>query len=134
MASISWFSKKQGSIEGASFGSEFLALKTAVEAKRALRYKFRIKGVPIDSPTSGYCNKMSVVHNSIAPESMLKKKSNFIAYHAVRGDAVREAGTMGEILIAYILTDNNIADIMTKALPGSERYDKLIKSLSWDIA
>ena len=34
MAPIAWYSKKQGSIEGASFGSEFMALKTAVEANR----------------------------------------------------------------------------------------------------
>jgi hypothetical protein len=59
---------------------------------------------------------------------MLKKKSNSIAYHAVR-----EAVAMGEILIAYISTDNNIADIMTKVLPGGERRDRLVQSLLWDI-
>ena len=32
MATIAWHSKKQGSIEGATFGSEFVAMKTALEA------------------------------------------------------------------------------------------------------
>jgi hypothetical protein len=60
-----------------------------------------------------YCKNMLVVHNTTAPESMLKKKSNSIAYHSVR-----EAVATGEILIAYIPTDNSMADMMTKVLPG----------------
>ena len=128
MAPIAWYSKKQGSIEGATFGSEFVALKTAMEANRALRYKLRMMGVPIDGPTYVYCDNMSVVHNTTSPESMLKKKSNSIAYHAVR-----EAVAMGEILIAHIRTDDNIADVMTKVLPGGERRDKLIAGMLWDI-
>jgi len=128
MSVINWFSKKQGSVECASFGSEFVAAKTAVEANRALRYKLRMMGVPIDGPTYMYCDNMSVVNNTTAPESMLKKKSNSICYHAVR-----EAVAMGEILITYIRTDDNIADVMTKVLPGGERRDKLIEAMLWDI-
>ncbi len=128
MAPIAWYSKKQGSIEGATFGSEFVALKTAMEANRALRYKLRMIGIPIDGPTYFYCDNMSVVHNTTTPESMLKKKSNSIAYHAVR-----EAVAMGELLIAYIPTDHNIGDLMTKVLPGGERRTKLIKRLIWDV-
>jgi hypothetical protein len=85
-------------------------------------------GVPIDGPTYIYCDNMSVVHNTTAPESMLKKKSNSIAYHMVR-----EAVAMGEILISYIPTDHNVADLMTKVLPGGERRDTLIQRLLWDI-
>ncbi len=85
--------------------------------------------MPIDGPTFVYCDNMSVVHNTTAPESMLKKKSNSIAYHAVR-----EAVAMGEILIAYISTDDNVADIMTKVLPGGERRDRLVQMLLWDVS
>jgi hypothetical protein len=42
---VNWFSKKQGSIETSTFGSEFVALKTAMEANRGLRYKLRMMGV-----------------------------------------------------------------------------------------
>ena len=81
---VNWFSKKQGSIETSTFGSEFVALKTAMEANRGLRYKLRMMGVPIDGPTYIFCNKQSVVANVSKAESELKKKSNAIAYHAVR--------------------------------------------------
>ena len=36
-APIIWYSKKQGSIETSSFGSEFMAMKTAVEMTEGLR-------------------------------------------------------------------------------------------------
>ena len=50
MAPIEWYSKKQGSIEAATFGSELMAMKTAAESNRGLRYKLRMMGVPIDGP------------------------------------------------------------------------------------
>ena len=92
MAIVNFHSKTQGSVEGSTFGSDFVAAKTAMEANRALRYKLRTMGVLIDGPTYMFCDNMSVVYNTTAPESMLKKKSNAIAYHAVR-----EAVAMGEL-------------------------------------
>lgn len=38
MSLIAWYSKKQGSVETSTFGSEFVALKTGFEANRALLY------------------------------------------------------------------------------------------------
>ena len=40
---------------------------------------------------------MSTIHNTLHPESQLKKKSNSICYHAVR-----EAMAMGELLTGHI--------------------------------
>ena len=127
-AVVNWFSKKQGSIESSTFGSEFVALKTATEANRGLRYKLRMMGVPIDGPTYVFCDNQSVVSNASKAESVLKKKSNSIAYHAVR-----EAVAMKEILICYVSTNDNVADIMTKVLPAGERRNTLVEQLLWDI-
>ena len=127
-APIIWYSKKQGGVEGASFGSEFMAMKTAAEVNRGLRYKLRMMGIPIDGPTYTYGDNMSVLHNTQKPESMLKKKSNSIAYHLVR-----EAVAMGEMLTGYINTDDNVSDILTKALPRGERRERLVRKVMWDI-
>jgi len=81
---IAWFSKKQTSIETSSFGSEFSAMKTAMEMVEGLRYKLRMMGVPIDGPCNVKADNVSTVTNSSVPESQLKKKSNSIAYHYVR--------------------------------------------------
>ena len=128
MAPIAWFSKKQGSVETSTFGSEFVAAKTAIEANRALRYRLRMMGVPIDGPTYVYVDNMSVVHNCSNPDSMLKKKSNSIAYHAVR-----ESSAMGEGIVGYVPTGSNSADLMTKVLPHGDRRTTLIAGLLWDL-
>ena len=52
---IYWMSKKQGSIEISSFGSEFVAMKTATEYVRGLRYKLRMFGQHIFMVTISLC-------------------------------------------------------------------------------
>jgi hypothetical protein len=127
-AVINWYSKKQGSVEGATFGSEFMAMKTVAEVNKGFRYKLRMMGVPIDGPTYVYGDNMSVLHNTTNPESTLKKKSNSIAYHLVR-----ESVAMDEMRTGYVETSNNFADLMTKALPKGERRERLLRGLMWDI-
>ena len=123
-----WYYKMQGGVEGATFGSEFMAMKTAIEVSRGLRYKLHMMGIPIEEPTYIYSDNMSVSYNMFKPESTLKKKSNSIAYHCVC-----ESIAMGESLTCFIGTDNNVADLMTKPLPCGERQEGLIQKVMWDI-
>ena len=83
MAPIQWFSKKQGSVETSTFGTEFVALKTAAEANQGLRYKLWMMGVPVEEPSYIFGDNQSVLNNTSLPESVLKKKNNAIAYHFV---------------------------------------------------
>ncbi len=112
-APILRYSKRQNTVETSTFGSEFIAAKIAVELIEGLRYKLWMFGVPIDGPANVYCDNNSVVTNSIRPESTLKKKHNAIAYHKVR-----EAIAQGTIRIAKEPGETNLADILTKPLPG----------------
>ena len=77
-ALIDWLSKKQATIESSVFGSEFIAMKTGVEALRDIRYKLSMTGVPLTGPTYIYGDNMSVIYNTSRPEWTLKKKSNSI--------------------------------------------------------
>ena len=123
-----WYYKMQGGVEGATFGSEFMAMKTAIEVNRGLRYKLHMMGIPIEEPTYIYSDNMSVSYNMFKPESTLKKKSNSIAYHCVC-----ESIAMGKSLTGFIGTDNNVADLMTKPLPCGEWQEGLIQKVMWDI-
>jgi hypothetical protein len=49
-----------------------------------MQHKLRIKGIPIDGPTSLFGNNELVVTNATKPEWMLKKKHSAIAYHRVQ--------------------------------------------------
>jgi hypothetical protein len=128
MSPIVWFSKRQPTVESSVFGAGFVAMKNGIETTRGLRYKLRIMGVSIDGPTYVYGDNMSLVHNTQRPESVLKKKSNAICYHAVR-----ESAAMGESIIGYIPSVNNPADICTKAVPGGQKRDHLIGFLLHEI-
>ena len=114
-------------MEGAVFGSEFVALKQGVEALRGIRYKLRMMGVPVEGPTYIYGDNMSVIKNTSKPESTLKKKSNSICYHFVR-----EAVAMKECLTTWIPTLQNWADLLTKVLSGRKRRE-LVKGVLYDI-
>jgi hypothetical protein len=82
-APIYWSSKKQTSCETSTFGSEFVAMKQATEYVRGFRYKLRLMGIKVDEPVFVFGDNQSVLWNTTAPASTLKKKSNAIAYHFV---------------------------------------------------
>jgi hypothetical protein len=129
LAPITWYSKKQATIETSVFGAEFVAMKQGMETLRGIRYKLRMMGVPLSGPSFIYGDNMSVVHNTQRPESVLKKKSNSVCYHAVR-----EAVAMGECLIGHVPTHDNPADICTKIIPGGQKRDHLVGLILYDIA
>jgi hypothetical protein len=115
-APILWYSKKQNGIEASTFGSEFMALKTAAALVNGLRYKLRMIGIPIEGATHMRVDNMSVVNNTSFPESVLKKKSNSIAYHYVR-----EAVAAVWIQIGYEPSKTNLADMLRKTQSGPDR-------------
>jgi hypothetical protein len=121
-APIDWFSKKQNTVESSTFGSEFVAMRIAVEKIRALRYKLRMFGIPIEGPTSVLGNNESVVNSVSKMEARLNKKHNAICFHAVR-----EACAAGWIRVGKEPTATNVADLFTKMLPTAKRREHLIK-------
>ena len=112
-APVIWFSKRQNTVEASTFSSEFIALKIAIELIESLRYKLRMFGIPIDNSTVIFCDNEAVVQNSTRPESTLKKKHVSIAYHRCR-----EAQAAGYVRIGFIKGMENLADLLTKTLPG----------------
>ena len=70
---------------------------------------------------------MSVIHNTPKPESVLKKKSNYICYHFSR-----EAVSMKECLTTHVPTLRNWADLLTKVLFGKKRQE-LVQGILFNI-
>jgi hypothetical protein len=119
-APILWYSKGQNMVESLTFGSEFVALRTAVDMIEGLRYKLRMMGIPLDGKTSVFCDNEGVVKNTMVPESQLKKKHVAICFQRCR-----EALAAGFIQLAKEDTKTNLADAFTKPLPGPRRKDLL---------
>ena len=123
-ALVQWLPKKQAAIETLMFSAEFLAMKIGMESLRGLRYKLRKMGVSIIGPSLMYGDNMSIIHNTQRPESTLKKKSNSIAYHAVR-----ESVAMDELITSHVGTNSNPEDLATKLLYEKKRQDVVLKLL-----
>ena len=123
-APIYWMSKKQSSIESSSFGSEFTAMKQCCEYIRGLRYKLRMLGIPCEGPAYIEGDNQSVLANTTVPDSMLKKKSQSIAYHFIREGVARD-----EWRTAYVNTNENEADLLTKVLPYGEKRRLFVRRI-----
>ena len=96
------------------FGSEFVAMKIAIEMIEAFCYKLRMMGIPLNVETNVFCDNKSVFKNSKQLKSILKKKHNAIAYHRIC-----EAQAAGIVQIAWETGKTNLADILTKLLARS---------------
>ena len=79
-----WYSKKQATVETATYGSEFVAAKTATEQITDLRYTLRYLGVHIKSKSYMFGDDRSVVTSATLPHSTLSKRHNILAFHRVR--------------------------------------------------
>jgi hypothetical protein len=80
----------------------------------------------LDGPTSLFWDdNESVVKNSTAPESMMKKRHTGICYHRTR-----EACAAGFVCIAHENGDTNISGLLTKILPGPLMRD-LLDGILW---
>ena len=115
-APVSWYSKKQTTVESSTFGSEFVALRLASEQIISLRYKLRMFGIPIDGYANVFCDNESVFINASTAESRLKKKHNSICFHKVRECVA------GNIIMPFkVDTGYNLSDVLTKSLPALDR-------------
>ena len=115
-APVVWYSKRQNMVETSTFGSEFIAMKTAVEQIEALWYKLRMFGIPIAGSTNIFCDNEAEFKNTTMPDSTLKKKHTSICYHRCR-----EAVASETIQVAKEGMLTNLSDLFTKPLPQVTR-------------
>ena len=123
---IDWFSKHQNTVETATYGSEFVAARIAMEQVMDFRLTLRYLGVELDGPAYLFGDNQSVLTSSTIPHSMLSKWHNALSYHRVR-----EAIAAG---IAYFLKidgKQNPADALSKFLPYAIWWPLIQPILYW---
>ena len=115
-APLIWYSKRQNTVESSTFGAEFVALRIATELINSFRYKLRMFGIPLDGPANVFCDNEAVYRNTAMVESKLKRKHNSICFHLVR-----EAVAAGKMVVLKVDGKENLADLLTKSVPGYRR-------------
>ena len=106
---LQWYSKKQGTVETATYGSKFVAARIATEQIVDLCITLRYLGVPINSKTYMFCDNKSVVDSSSRPHAVPHKGHKALSFHCIK-----EAIASGVVCFTHIPGDNNPADILSK--------------------
>jgi hypothetical protein len=123
---IDWYSKRQATVETATYGSEFVSARIATDKSIDMRLTLRYLGVPIIGPTYMFGDNQSVITSSTIPTSTLSKRHNALAYHRVR-----EAIAAKIIKLYHIDGKDNPADVLTKNLTRQEAWPHLKPLLFW---
>ena len=122
---IDWYSKRQATVETATYGSEFVAARIATDQIIDLRTTLRYMGIPIgDSYMFG--DNQSVVTSSTIPHSKLNKRHNAVSYHRVR-----EAIAAGILKFFHIEGAINPADMLSKHCAYPQFWPLLQPILFW---
>ncbi len=114
---VDWFSKRQNTVATATYSSEFVAARIAVDQVLDLRNTLRYLGVPIKTHAYLFGDNQSVVTSSTIPHSKLSKRHNAVSYHRVR-----EAIASSAIRFFHCKSENNSADCLTKFLTWNKLH------------
>ena len=123
---IDWFSKKQATVETATYGSEFVAARTCVEQIIDLRSTLRYLGVPIHEKSRMFGDNKSVVDSATRIDAKLHKRHTALSFHRVR-----EAIASGFVGFYHIKGSTNPADILSKHWAYSDVWKLLRPLLFW---
>ena len=124
---VDWYSKRQGTVETATYGSEFVAARIATDQVIDIRTTLRYLGVPIKEQTYMFGDNQSVVTSSTIPHSLLNKRHNALSYHRVR-----EAIAAKILRFFHIEGRNNPADVVSKHCGYPQMWPLVKPILFWD--
>ena len=125
---MDWFSKLQANVETATYGSEFTALRTAVDQIHDLRYTARSLGVPIMGPTYLFGDNLSTIISSTKSDGKIAKRWNILSFHRVR-----EAVAHGIVRPFHIDGKDNPADVLSKHTSSSTWYELMRPLIFWRV-
>jgi type IV secretory pathway VirJ component len=124
---VDWFSKKQSTVETATYGAEFIAARTAMEQIIDLRTTLRYLGVDVKGSTMMFGDNESVVNSSSIPHARLHKRHNAVSFHRVR-----EGIAAGIAKFHHVRSENNPADILSKQWSYKSGWPLLQPLLFWE--
>ena len=123
---VHWFTKKQPTVETATYGSEFIAAKVSIEQTMAMRLTLRYLGVEVHGSTKLFGDNGSVVTSASVPDSPLRKRHQSLAYHYSR-----EAIASGAVDFRHIPGHLNPADILSKHWGYQQVWPMLRTIMFW---
>lgn len=110
---ISWSVRKQKTVATSSCKVEYMAAYESTQECIWLRMLMKELGWDFTmKPTTLFCDNKAAITLSEDPMAHARVKHFDIKYHFIR-----ERAQMGDIIIKYVNTKDNVADMFTKAVP-----------------
>jgi hypothetical protein len=106
---LDWFSKKQGSVKTATYGSEVMASRICVEQVINVRLTLRYLGVPIRDQSNMFGDNEAVVNSATKFDAKLHKRHSALSFHRVC-----EAIAANVIRYYHLAGEYNPADVLSK--------------------
>jgi hypothetical protein len=123
---IEWYSKKQATVETATYGSEFVAARICTEQIIDLHNTLRFLGVPVREKSYMFGDNKSVVDSSMKWNARLHKWHTMLSFHHIR-EAIA-AGILGFFVLSG---DDNPTDILSKHWGYTQVRERLKSLLFW---
>ena len=103
---VNWYSRKQATVETVTYGSEFVAPKTATE---------QIMDMTMGSKSFLFGDNRAVVTSATLPHSTLTNHHNILAFHRVR-----EAIAAKLIAFYWIQSAYNLSDMLSEHIQTTD--------------
>ena len=123
---VKWHSKLLDTVEAATFGTEIVSGRVAVDQTLGLRQSLLAMGVPLEKSSWLLGDNQSVITQGTVPSSVLSKRHNALAYHRIRWAVAAK-------LVKFVKVDGaeNVADPLTKYMNYSEAMPLIKPLLFW---
>ncbi|KAK6142115.1 hypothetical protein DH2020_006983 [Rehmannia glutinosa] len=112
---ISWCSKRQPTVSLSTTEAEYRAATMAAQESTWLVQLLEDLHQPIDYAIPLYCDNLSAIRLAENPIFHARTKHMEVHYHYIREKVLQE-----EIILEHVKTDDQIADLFTKALSGKK--------------
>jgi hypothetical protein len=108
---VHFASKRQSTVETATYATEFIAGRTCLDEAIAIRYELRMLGAPLDGPIWLFGDNKSMIESASEPSEGRLAKRHILSWHRLR-----EKAAMKIVHYLHIESKENISDCLTKHL------------------
>jgi len=122
---IGTYSKRQSTVETATYGSEIVAARIAVDRIIDIRTRLRYLGIPVEGKAYLFGDNRAVC-DSAMPHSKISKR-----HHALNWHRIREAISAGTLTFHHISGKKNAADVLSKHCGFADAFPLLRPLLFW---